>query len=69
RLHSPFGVTALQSRGPVGEVLGSLPAASPGALAERTGHQPSAIAAATESLEHDRILERTRSGRYRLVAR
>jgi len=69
RRQSPFEGSARQVRGAVVEVLRGLRSASAEALAERTGHQPSAIAAATESLEHDRILERTRSGRYRLVAR
>ncbi len=69
RRQSPFEGSARQVRGAVVEVLRSLRSASAEALAERTGHRPRAIAAATESLVDDRILERTRSGRYRLAVR
>ena len=69
RRQSPFEGSTRQVRGAVVEVLRVLRSASAEALAERTGHRSRAIAAATESLVRDRILERTRSGRYRLAVR
>ncbi len=69
RRQSPFEGSARQVRGAVVEVLRGIRSASAEALAERTGHGPRAIATATESLVHDRILERTRSGLYRLAVR
>ena len=39
------------------------------ALAERTGHTPNAVATATAALTTEGIIERTRSGRFRLPRR
>jgi A/G-specific adenine glycosylase len=69
RRQPPFEGSARQVRGAVVEALRSVRSASAEALAERTGHPTRAIATATESLVKDRILERTRSGRFRLALR
>ena len=69
RRQPPFEGSARQVRGDVVEVLRALRSASAGALAGRTSHPPRAIATATRSLVEDGILERTRSGRFRLAVR
>jgi A/G-specific adenine glycosylase len=69
RRQSPFEGSARQVRGAVVEVLRAQRSASAEALAERTGHRSSAITTAMESLLEDGILERTRSGRFRLAVR
>ena len=70
RRQSPFEGSARQVRGAVVETLrrtnGS---ATAEALAERTGHGSTAIASATETLAGEGIIERTRSGRFRLPVR
>jgi A/G-specific adenine glycosylase len=69
RRQAPFEGSDRQVRGAVVDVLRGLRSASARALAERTGHRPRAVATATESLVRDGILERTRSGRFRLATR
>ena len=69
RRQPPFEGSARQVRGAVVEVLRTRRSESAEVLAERTGHPPRAIAQALGSLVTDGILERTRSGRARLVER
>ena len=69
RRQSPFEGSTRQVRGSVVEALRTQRSASAEALADRTGHPPRAIAAATESLMRDGILELTRSDRFRLAVR
>jgi A/G-specific adenine glycosylase len=69
RRQSPFEGSPRQVRGAIVHVLREVRSASADALAERTGHPPSAIGSATRSLIADRLVERTRSGRYRLPVR
>jgi len=69
RRQSPFQGSARQVRGAIVHVLREVRSASADALAERTGHPPSAIGSVTRSLLADGLVERTRSGRYRLPAR
>jgi A/G-specific adenine glycosylase len=69
RRQPPFEGSARQVRGAVVRTLGEVRSASADALAERTGHSPSAIGSATRSLIADGLVERTRAGRYRLPVR
>ena len=69
RRQSPFEGSPRQVRGAVVAVLRSVRSANAEALAERTGHPPAAIATATASLAVEGIVERTRSGRFRLSRR
>jgi A/G-specific adenine glycosylase len=69
RRQPPFEGSARQVRGAVVGTLRAERSASTEALADRTGHPARAIATATESLMRDGILERTRSGRFRLAGR
>ena len=56
-------------RGAVVRELRSVRSASAEALAERTGHTLTAVATATAALTTEGIIERTRSGRFRLPRR
>jgi len=69
RRQPPFEGSPRQVRGAVVEALRTRRSATAEALADRTGHPPRAIAAATESLMRDGILELTRSDRFRLAVR
>ena len=69
RRQSPFEGSPRQVRGAVVRVLRPVRSASREALAERTGHPSAAIATATATLAAEGIVERTRSGRYRLPRR
>ena len=69
RRQSPFEGSTRQVRGAVVEALRTQRSADAQALADRTGHEARAIATATESLIRDGIVERTRSGRFRLAVR
>jgi A/G-specific adenine glycosylase len=69
RRQSPFQGSARQVRGAVVAALRTQRSATGEALADRTGHPARTTATATESLLRDGILERTRSGRYRLAVR
>lgn len=65
-----FEGSARQVRGAVVEVLRrSRRSVGAEALAERTGHRIGAVRIATEALTGEGILERTRSGRFRLPTR
>jgi len=69
RRQPPFEGSARQVRGAVVGVLRAVRSASAEALAERTAHPRPAVATAIDSLVKDRIVERTRSGRFRLAVR
>ena len=69
RRQSPFEGSTRQVRGAVVGALRAQRSATAEALADRTGHPARAIATATDSLMRDGILERTRSGRFRLAVR
>jgi A/G-specific adenine glycosylase len=69
RRQSPFEGSARQVRGAVVGALRAHRSATAEALADRTGHPARAIAIATASLMRDGIVERTRSGRFRLPRR
>ncbi len=69
RRQPPFEGSARQVRGAVVGTLRAQRSASAEALTDRTGHPARAIATATESLMREGILERTRSGRFRLAVR
>ena len=69
RRQSRFEGSPRQVRGAVVQRLRSVRSASAEALAERTGHSVAAIAAATESLVAEGLVERTRSDRFRLPSR
>lgn len=69
RRQPPFEGSTRQVRGAVVEALRTRRSAEAHTLAARTGHPARAIATATESLMRDGIVERTRSGRFRLAAR
>jgi A/G-specific adenine glycosylase len=67
RRQTPFQGSARQVRGAVVEVLrGTERPASADALAGRTGHAVEAIASVADALVGEGLLERTRSGRFRL---
>jgi A/G-specific adenine glycosylase len=66
---SRFEGSPRQVRGAVVRELRSVRSASAEALAERTGHTAAAVATATAALATDGIVERTRSGRFRLPSR
>jgi A/G-specific adenine glycosylase len=69
RRQVPFQGSARQVRGAVVAMLRTVPSASPEGLAQWTGHRIRAVAIATEALAGEGILERTRSGRFRLARR
>ncbi len=69
RRQHAFEGSARQVRGAVVDVLRGLRSASLEALADRTKHPARAIAIATGSLVEDGMVERTRSGRFRLAVR
>ena len=69
RRQSRFEGSPRQVRGAVVRELRSVRSASAEALAERTGHTPTAVATATAALTTEGIIERTRSGRFRLPRR
>jgi len=69
RRQSRFEGSPRQVRGAVVRELRSVRSASAEALAERTGHSPTAVATATAALTAEGIIERTRSGRFRLPRR
>ena len=69
RRQPAFEGSARQVRGAVVDALRALRSASAEALADRTNHPAGAIATATESLVEEGMLERTRSGRFRLAVR
>jgi len=69
RRQTPFEGSTRQVRGAVVETLRTQRSAGAHALADRTGHPARAIATATESLIRDGIVDRTRSGRFRLAVR
>jgi A/G-specific adenine glycosylase len=70
RRQSPFEGSTRQVRGAVVHILRrNRRSASAEALAERTGHGLDAISIATEALAREGIIERTRSGRFRLPLR
>jgi A/G-specific adenine glycosylase len=69
RSQPAFEGSARQVRGTVVEVLRGVRSASAEALADRTKHPVPAIDIATGSLEEDGMVERTRSGRFRLAVR
>jgi DNA-binding IclR family transcriptional regulator len=56
-------------RGAVVRILRTVRSASTEVLAERTGRSAAAVATATAALTADGIVERTRSGRFRLARR
>jgi A/G-specific adenine glycosylase len=69
RLQSPFEGSPRQVRGAVVRILRSVRSASTDVLAERTGRPVGAVATATAALTAEGIIERTRSGRFRLPGR
>jgi A/G-specific adenine glycosylase len=69
RRQAPFEGSARQVRGAVVAMLRTVHSASAEGLAERTGHRIRAVASATVALTGEGILERTRSGRFRLAVR
>jgi A/G-specific adenine glycosylase len=69
RRQSMFEGSPRQVRGAVVERLRAVHSASAEALAERTGRSVAAVATATASLLADGIVERTRSGHFRLPHR
>ena len=69
RRQSRFEGSPRQVRGAVVRELRSVRSASAEALAERTGHTLAAVATATTVLTTEGIIERTRSGRFRLPRR
>ncbi len=68
RSGSSFEGSSRQVRGALVEVLRRQRSAGAEALAERTGHRGAADAPAARALTRERILERTRSGRFRLAS-
>jgi A/G-specific adenine glycosylase len=69
RRQSRFEGSPRQVRGAVVQRLRSVRSASAEALAERTGHSVAAVATATATLAAEGLVERTRSGRFRLSSR
>jgi A/G-specific adenine glycosylase len=69
RRQSRFEGSPRQVRGAVVRELRSVRSASAEALAERTGHTRAEVATATAALATEGIVERTRSGRFRLPSR
>jgi A/G-specific adenine glycosylase len=69
RRQSRFEGSPRQVRGAVVRELRSVRSATAGALAERTGHTLAAVVTATAALTTEGIIERTRSGRFRLPHR
>ena len=66
RRQSRFEGSPRQVRGAVVRELRSVRSASAEALAERTGHTSTEVATAAAALTAEGIIERTRSGRFRL---
>jgi A/G-specific adenine glycosylase len=69
RRQSAFEGSPRQVRGAVVRILRTVRSASTEVLAERTGRSAAAVATATAALTADGIVERTRSGRFRLPRR
>jgi A/G-specific adenine glycosylase len=69
RRQSTFEGSPRQLRGAVVRILRTISSASTEVLAERTGRSVAAVAAATAALTMEGIVERTRSGRFRLPHR
>jgi A/G-specific adenine glycosylase len=69
RRQAPFEGSPRQVRGAVVRILRTVRSASPEALAERTGHPVAATVTAIATLAAEGIIERTRSGWYRLPRR
>jgi A/G-specific adenine glycosylase len=69
RRQSAFEGSPRQVRGAVVRVLRTVRSASTEVLAERTGRSVAAVATATAALTAEGIVERTRSGRFRLPRR
>jgi A/G-specific adenine glycosylase len=69
RRQSRFEGSPRQVRGAMVQRLRSVRSASAEALAERTGHSVAEVETATASLVAEGLVERTRSGRFRLPSR
>ncbi len=69
RRGSAFEGSPRQVRGAVVQILRTVRSASTEVLAERTGRSVAAVATATAALTAEGIVERTRSGRFRLPRR